>query len=833
MSTRCGRWLIPDRVAILLFLLAAPTRTATECAAEIGVSPSACSYHLRELERFGYIERAERQTDGRTRPWRAAAVGFSLGDDWSDDSPDGRAARLAIGRAELAENHRLIERFVNAAGDLEPRWQAASDFHNFELMVTPDELAELNELVATLLRPFRATGARHPARRRGGGPRGVSGVPAPRSMMLATPHRPLWRQRNFRIAWSAGFINDTGDWVLTVALPVFVFVETRSGAATAILFVCQLGPAALLGPIAGSIVDRVDLRRCLIATNLAQAVTLLPLLAVTDERVWPAYLVVATQSALTQLNNPANIAVLTRVVTDHELTRANAALAASASLARLLGAPLGGALVAWSGLAPIVLIDTASFALVAAAVAFITADTSPLADPDHADRLDLRAGWRVTRANPPLTSIVSLHGLAQIAQGSFVVIFVAFVVETLGDDGAALGLIRGTMAIGALIGSVLIAKLAARVDPPHLYGLGLLGMGVVSLAFWNAPTLTTALAVYVTLFALSGIPGSAVTVGLFTTIQTRSPRHAIGRVTGLLNTTEAIGIAVGSIATGVLIDRLPLRPLLDAQATIYLAAGTIALVHLRGRRPRSARHAYHLTGRTRARSLRTAPADSGGAARHAGGVRCRDRAQEDAMSIADDPRIDPRIKAWLANMPTTTQGDVASREVLLDELNRPEAVAQREQMVAMFELLDNEDVAPSKGLDVSTMAVHVESRRQHRQAAVHPPAERRGPALRLLHPRRRDGQHVVLRRHVPVVGPDHRQPGRGRGDGRLPQLHDAVVGSRGRAVPGRAQRLRGRAAVRRLPGRRAAHRPRPHHRGRRERGREPDAGHRSQARPRR
>ena len=73
------------------------------------------------------------------------------------------------------------------------------------------------------------------------------------------------------------------------------------------------------------------------------------------------------------------------------------------------------------------------------------------------------------------------------------------------------------------------------------------------------------------------------------------------------------------------------------------------------------------------------------------------------MSIADDPRIDPRIKTWLANMPTVTQGDVASREVLLDELNSPEALAQRDQLTVMFELLDNEDVAPSKGLDVSTM----------------------------------------------------------------------------------------------------------------------------------
>jgi len=71
--------------------------------------------------------------------------------------------------------------------------------------------------------------------------------------------------------------------------------------------------------------------------------------------------------------------------------------------------------------------------------------------------------------------------------------------------------------------------------------------------------------------------------------------------------------------------------------------------------------------------------------------------------LADDPRIDPRIKAMLGNLPSTTQGDVESRAALLDEVNRPEAVAQREQMTAMFELLDNEDVAPSKGLEVSTL----------------------------------------------------------------------------------------------------------------------------------
>jgi acetyl esterase len=71
--------------------------------------------------------------------------------------------------------------------------------------------------------------------------------------------------------------------------------------------------------------------------------------------------------------------------------------------------------------------------------------------------------------------------------------------------------------------------------------------------------------------------------------------------------------------------------------------------------------------------------------------------------LADDPRIDPRIKAWMANMPMSAQTDVASRDALLEELNRPAAVALREQMTAVLEMLDNQDVAPSKGLDISTI----------------------------------------------------------------------------------------------------------------------------------
>ena len=70
--------------------------------------------------------------------------------------------------------------------------------------------------------------------------------------------------------------------------------------------------------------------------------------------------------------------------------------------------------------------------------------------------------------------------------------------------------------------------------------------------------------------------------------------------------------------------------------------------------------------------------------------------------IHDDPRIDPRIKKVLGNIPVMSRGDVADREQLLAEVNRPEALAASAKMAQMLEVFDNEDVAPSAGLATRT-----------------------------------------------------------------------------------------------------------------------------------
>ena len=73
-------------------------------------------------------------------------------------------------------------------------------------------------------------------------------------------------------------------------------------------------------------------------------------------------------------------------------------------------------------------------------------------------------------------------------------------------------------------------------------------------------------------------------------------------------------------------------------------------------------------------------------------------------SISTDPRLDPRIKALMGAMPTMTAEDADNREQLLAETNSEEAVAAREAGMAFMDALDNEEIAPSTGLEVSTQS---------------------------------------------------------------------------------------------------------------------------------
>jgi DNA-binding transcriptional ArsR family regulator len=149
----------PVRVQLLGYLLETGPRTATQCAEVVDASPSACSYHLRHMARFGLVERADgphgaRRGDGRERLWRASSTGYVFGGPPSEENPALNAARHAVLVAGIDDNARLAKRYLGDSEQLSDEWRDAGGFAAYGLLVTADELAALVQAVDATLRPF-------------------------------------------------------------------------------------------------------------------------------------------------------------------------------------------------------------------------------------------------------------------------------------------------------------------------------------------------------------------------------------------------------------------------------------------------------------------------------------------------------------------------------------------------------------------------------------------------------------------------------------------------------------------------------------------------------
>ncbi|WP_433128454.1 ArsR/SmtB family transcription factor [Micromonospora sp. CA-240977] len=146
----------PARIAIMEYLAARDGGgTATECAEVVGLSPSATSYHLRELAKFGLVEQAPSRGDARERVWRVASSGLWV-DAGRDAGPAARAAEQAVVEAYAARAMERVRDWSRRAGDEPAEWYDNALFHDTLLLLTAEELAGLNEAVLALLRPYQA-----------------------------------------------------------------------------------------------------------------------------------------------------------------------------------------------------------------------------------------------------------------------------------------------------------------------------------------------------------------------------------------------------------------------------------------------------------------------------------------------------------------------------------------------------------------------------------------------------------------------------------------------------------------------------------------------------
>jgi predicted ArsR family transcriptional regulator len=140
----------PVRIALIEALVIHGPMTATEVGERISESPTTCSFHLRQLAKYGFVEEAG-GGKGRARPWKITSIGLRFGSD--NDDPE---AELAAGVLSQLVRERQLGRYWTwrqTQAAFPKAWRKAASDSEFVFYLTPEELEELNDEIMALLAP--------------------------------------------------------------------------------------------------------------------------------------------------------------------------------------------------------------------------------------------------------------------------------------------------------------------------------------------------------------------------------------------------------------------------------------------------------------------------------------------------------------------------------------------------------------------------------------------------------------------------------------------------------------------------------------------------------
>lgn len=375
--------------------------------------------------------------------------------------------------------------------------------------------------------------------------------------------------------WLASGVTNLGDGLTLAAAPLLAASLTRDPILVAGLTFAQTLPWLLFSLVSGGLVDRLDRKRVMAVAGALRAVLLgtlgvavsfglasLPLL----------YAVFFCLGTLETLIDTAAVALLPAVVTSSQLEPANARLVGTSTVANVfVGPPLGGLLFAVSPALPL-LLSASSYALGAGFVARLPgtfrAHVDGEAPPPASLLREIDEGLTWLRHHVLLRALALTLGVMNLTNVAYTAILVLFAQERLGLGATGYGLLLATEAIGGVLGTFLVGRVAARFGTGTVLRVGLFieALVPVLLVLTASPLFVGAT---LALFGLHATVWSVVTASLR---QELVPARLLGRVRGAYNLVGSGSMALGAPLGGLLASRFGLG------APFWFAGFAVALL---------------------------------------------------------------------------------------------------------------------------------------------------------------------------------------------------------------------------------------------------------------
>jgi MFS family permease len=384
--------------------------------------------------------------------------------------------------------------------------------------------------------------------------------------------RAVLQQPDFRKLWLAQFVSIFGDFLaLFGVISLITFRWHGNAVQVTFVLVAYMLPLALIGPLAGVFVDRWNVKRVMIASDLTRAVLVLLAVAATDVRQICA--IFAALGMFSSFFGPAQSVTVRTLVPMEKLLAANAMMSQAFYTVRLASPLLAGALIAWLGEQPCFYLDAASFAFSALMVSTLVINPPrPSGKSVQGFLHEFSSGNRFIFTHSYLAFVVTAMVVAMFVLSCFSPLISIYVRDMLHGGTFLYGFVSTMVGVGLILGTQSVSRFAKQRSKKDIVLVGLLTLGCSTGllgAFANIPMAATSL------FGL-GLAIAFVIVPAQTLMQQETPHAMIGRVSSSFLSLISVAQVTGLLLSGYLAQVFGIRHLFIA------AAAALALITVVG-----------------------------------------------------------------------------------------------------------------------------------------------------------------------------------------------------------------------------------------------------------
>lgn len=365
---------------------------------------------------------------------------------------------------------------------------------------------------------------------------------------------PLRQNRNFAAVWASELISTLGDRVHHVALAALVFQLTGSLTLTGLALVATALPDLLLGLFAGVVVDRLDRRNIMAATDFLRVplVVFVPVLAY--KSLGLAFADLFLVNTLSIVNRPASTAILPSIVAPEQLKSANSLSSISQNTSDIVGYPLAAAIIGvfagWlgtrDGLQAAFAFDALTFLFSGLLVLTVkTGSMERVRSGFRSIRAEMVEGIRFVHSSPVVRANTLVMLLGPLTLGATTPLFVGYAWNILGGGQWEYAMLGTGISAGSILGGLWLGS-DNRVPAGILVvsGLAVMGVGIM------ATSLVSNIWIAMATIAIAGVGSMMVLIPSVTLVQLYTPENLLGRVFAVRATLIFAAIIISNAVGG-------------------------------------------------------------------------------------------------------------------------------------------------------------------------------------------------------------------------------------------------------------------------------------------